>query len=85
MKSHGHHIWKSIIVLSVAALTALCYHSIEEIHYLKSFFPDEFTVREAFYASAMELIKVAIAGVPLVVIIALCVTALLRKRNGPEK
>jgi ABC-type Fe3+ transport system permease subunit len=85
MKSHGHLIWKSIIVLAVAALTALCYHSIEEIHYLKSFFPAEFTVREAFYASAIEMIKVAIAGVPLAVIIALCVVALLRKQNGPEQ
>jgi ABC-type Fe3+ transport system permease subunit len=85
MKSHGQHIWKIIIVLAVAALSALCYHSIEEIHYLKSFFPEEFTVREAFYASAIELIKVAIAGVPLAVIIALCVVALPRKQNGQEK
>lgn len=85
MKSHGHLVWKVIILLAVAALTTLCYHSIEEIHYLKSFFPEEFTVREAFYASAIELIKVAIAGVPLAVIIALCVIALLRKQDGPEK
>jgi ABC-type Fe3+ transport system permease subunit len=85
MKSHGHLVWKGIILLAVAALTALCYHSIEEIHYLKSFFPEEFTVREAFYASVIELIKVAFAGVPLTVIIVLSVTALLRKQNGPEK
>jgi ABC-type Fe3+ transport system permease subunit len=85
MKSHGHLVWKSMIVLAVAALTALCYHSVEEIHYLKSFFPDEFTVREAFYASVIELVKVAIAGAPLAVIIALCMVALLRKRNETEK
>ena len=85
MKLHGQRIWKLIIVLAVAALAAICYHSIEEIHYLKSFFPKEFTVREAFFAGAIELIKVTIAGVPLVVIIALCVIALLRRNNGPEK
>jgi len=78
-------ILKSIIIIAVAALTALCYHSVEEIHFLKSFFPEEFTVQEAFYAGAIELIKVIIAAIPLFVIIALCVTALLRRRGGPEQ
>jgi hypothetical protein len=57
MKLNRQFIYSSIIAIAVAALTAICYHSIEEIHYLKSFFPGEFTVEEAFYASAVELIK----------------------------
>lgn len=84
MKRNGKRVYTSVIVLAVAALSAICYHSIEEIHYLKSFFPAEFTVREAVYASAIELIKVIIAGIPLFAVITLCVLALRGKRNGPE-
>jgi len=64
--------WLSIALaaLALAALTAVCLHSLEEIHYLKSFFPHAFTVREAFYAALIELIKVAIIGIPLVLVIA---------------
>jgi hypothetical protein len=42
---------------------------VEEIHYLKSFFPKVFSVEQAFYASAVELIKVLIIAVPFVFII----------------
>jgi len=60
------------IVLALAALTAVCLHSLEEIHYLKSFFPPSFTVQDAFYAGVLELIKVAIIAFPLVLLIAVC-------------
>jgi len=49
--------------------TAVCWHSVEEIHYLKSFFPKQFSVQEAYYAAAVELIKVVIIGLPIVFII----------------
>jgi hypothetical protein len=39
------------IVVVVVAYVAVCLHSVQEIHYLKSFFPRHFTVEEAFYAS----------------------------------
>jgi hypothetical protein len=54
----------SIIVISIAVVSAVCWHSLEEIHYLKSFYPQQFTVEETFYASAVELIKVVIISLP---------------------
>jgi hypothetical protein len=53
------------------ALAAVCYHSVEEIHYLKSFFPRSFTVAEACYAAVVELIKVAIIALPILVVMGL--------------
>lgn len=85
MKLNCQFIYTSIIVISVVALTAICYHSIEEIHYLKSFFPQEFTVKEAFYASAVELIKIVIMGIPFLLVIALCAILLLKKNNGSQR
>lgn len=60
---------RAIPILGVAIFSAVCWHSVEEIHYLKSFFPQRFTVQEACYAAAVELIKVAIIGMPIVLII----------------
>jgi hypothetical protein len=50
--------------LSVIVVSAVCWHSVEEIHYLKTFYPGQFSVEEAFYASGVELIKVLIITVP---------------------
>jgi len=63
-----------VLLLSVIAgcliiVSAVCWHSVEEIHYLKSFFPKQFTVEEAFYASKVELVKIAIISFPLILII----------------
>jgi hypothetical protein len=51
------------IVISVIVVSAVCWHSVTEIHYLKSFYPRQFSVEEAFYASGVELIKVLIITV----------------------
>ena len=59
------------IILSVIFIFAICFHSLEEIHYLKSFFPQTFTVEEAFYASAVELIKIVILSIPFLLVIGL--------------
>jgi hypothetical protein len=59
----------SITILGVVIFSAVCWHSIGEIHYLKSFFPKQFSVQEAYYAAAIELIKVIIIGLPIVLII----------------
>jgi hypothetical protein len=62
-----------IIVLATAIFAAICWHSVQEIHYLKSFFPRQFSVQEAYYASAIELIKIIIIGLPLGAIAAVCI------------
>jgi hypothetical protein len=59
----------SIIAICVILLAAVCWHSVGEIHYLKSFFPGKFSVEEAYYASLVELIKIAIICFPVIVII----------------
>ena len=57
--------------MGIVIFAAVCWHSVEEIHYLKSFFPKQFSVQEAYYATAIELIKVLIIGLPIVLIIAI--------------
>ena len=57
------------VVVSVVIVFAVCWHSLEEIHYLKSYYPKSFTVEEAFYASAVELVKVIIVSLPFVLVI----------------
>ena len=57
------------IVISIVVIAAVSWHSVEEIHYLKTFYPKQFTVEEAFYASGVELIKVILIGLPLFLLI----------------
>ena len=57
------------IALSIFIVFVICWHSLEEIHYLKTFYPKQFTVEEAFYASAVELLKVIIISLPFCFII----------------
>ena len=80
--------WKRLllslaIILSILIVAAVCYHSLEEIHYVKSFYPKQFTVEEAFYASGVELIKVVVIGVPffLVLWVSLCLLKILGDRD----
>ena len=68
-----------ILAIALIAVTAVCLHSLEEIHYLKSFFPHSFTVQEAFFAGALELVKVTIISIPLVLLIAICLYWLRRR------
>ncbi len=60
-----------VIILAVAVFSAVCWHSVVEIHYLKSFFPKQFSVQEAYYAAAIELIKIIIIGMPIILITAI--------------
>ena len=57
-------------VIAIIIVSAVCWHSVGEIHYLKTFYPKQFTVEEAFYASAVELVKVLIISLPLFLITA---------------
>jgi hypothetical protein len=74
-----------LVTLAVTAIGAVCLHSLEEIHYLKSFFPRAFTVQEAFYASAIELIKVIIIALPLLLIISVSLLFLPQRDNSKTK
>lgn len=70
-----HKLRGFLRIIQIAILIgygAVCWHSVEEIHYLKSFFPDQFTVEQAFYASAIELIKIVIIGIPSLLILGFC-------------
>lgn len=59
----------SAVGISVIIVSAVSWHSVQEIHYLKTFYPQQFSVEEAFYASAVELVKVLIISVPFFFII----------------
>ncbi len=65
MKQPWHGLILSAIAISIVVIAAASWHSVEEIHYLKTFYPKQFTVEEAFYASGVELIKVILIGLPL--------------------
>jgi hypothetical protein len=61
----------SAIAISIGVVSAVCWHSVEEIHYLKTFYPKQFSVQEAFYASLVELVKVIIISLPFI-LVAVC-------------
>lgn len=68
----ARYLLAAVIILSLLAISAASWHSVEEIHYLKTFYPARFTVEEAFWASLVELIKIHIIAMPLVAVIVLC-------------
>lgn len=49
----------------VLAIAGVAYHSVGEIHYLKSFYPTAFSVQEVFYATLVEWIKFLFIAFPL--------------------
>lgn len=59
------NLFLGVATISFLFLAAVCWHSVGEIHYLKSFFPRQFTVEEAYAASRVELIKVLFITLPL--------------------
>ena len=67
----------TIIIACVIIVTYVSFHSVWEIHYLKSFYPRSFTVTEAGYAAIVELIKIALISFPLVIIIILCLILII--------
>jgi len=72
-----------IAVACVIAVAAVCWHSVEEIHYLKTFYPTRFTVEEAFWASGVELVKVVLIAFPLLLVAGLAlVLGWRRPRDG---
>jgi hypothetical protein len=74
----------TIIAGCLIAITAVSFHSVEEIHYLKSFYPASFTVTDASAASVVELIKVFLVAFPLLLMILVCLFLLwlFNKKEG---
>ena len=83
MKRKQSAFLAAVIILSLIIIVAVCWHSVEEIHYLKSFYPKRFSVQEAFYASSVELVKVVIISLPLFLIIATALYSLRHFRKKP--
>jgi len=70
--------------MAVLIFSAISYHSIEEIHYLKTFLPQTYTVEQAFYACGIELIKIIIIAMPVLLVIVLCVISINRRGQIKE-
>jgi ABC-type phosphate/phosphonate transport system permease subunit len=81
MRANLRTVLNLAILIGVSVFAAVCFHSVQEIHYLKTFFPKDFTMDEAFHAAMIELIKVVIIGLPILLIIAICL-AKLRERKA---
>lgn len=83
MKRIRYMLIGAAIITSIFVVSAVCWHSIEEIHYLKTFYPKQFSVEEVFYASLVELVKVIIISLPFILITAVGIWLLcLLKKNG---
>lgn len=61
---------KIIIFTLLIFVSLVSFHSVQEIHYLKTFYPPTFTVEEAYYATIVELIKVFLISFPIILLIA---------------
>ena len=85
MKRVVRIVCAAIVVACVGAVAAVCWHAVQEIHYLKTFYPVQFTVGDAFWASGVELVKVALITLPLLLVAALAVLVdWSRRRKGDE-
>ena len=72
-----------VVTVCLIAISAVSFHSVEEIHYLKSFYPDRFSVPDAAAAAVVEFIKVTLVAFPLFLIVLMCLFLLwLFNRSG---
>lgn len=67
-----HILLLTVVIACVTAISAVSFHSVWEIHYLKSFYPRHFSVSGAAAAALVELIKVFLVAFPLLLIIFVC-------------
>jgi len=81
MKLKKKYILWAIIIIGLITIFSVSKRSVDEIHYLKRFYSPVFTVEEAYYASKIELIKVAIISIPLAVLIFVSLFILKRKKK----
>lgn len=59
------------ILACIVIIALVAWHAVQEIHYLKSFYPRSFSVAEAGWAAIVELIKVLLISFPLLIVITL--------------
>lgn len=73
----------SAVVISTIIVSAVCWHSVAAIHYLKSFYPQQFSVEEAFYASVVEFIKVLVISIPFffIIVTAFCLLYYWKRKS----
>lgn len=81
MKLKKKYIYWAIVIICLLTLFGVARHSVDEIHYLKRFYPAHFSVEEAYYASKVELIKVVITAIPIVVLIFTTLFILKRRKK----
>jgi preprotein translocase subunit SecG len=74
----------TVIAVCITVVTAVSLHSVKEIHYLKSFYPDRFSVSDAAAAAEVELIKVFLVALPLFLIVLVCLFLLLSSSKAEK-
>jgi hypothetical protein len=62
----------AVVTVCLIVVSAVSFHSVQEIHYLKSFYPGSFSVSDAASAAVVELIKVSLVALPLFLIVLVC-------------
>jgi len=87
MKRTWSIITGAAVAVNLITVSAVCWHSVEEIHYLKTFYPKQFSVEEAYYASAVELVKVIIISLPffLVAVCGIWLLCCLKKKSSQKQ
>jgi hypothetical protein len=73
-----------VIIACVVIITYASFHSVWEIHYLKSFYPKSFSVTEAGYAAIVEFIKIALISFPLLILIVICLFIIKSMKKEKE-
>ena len=68
LKKQKLSVFSTLILIGWIIITAVSLHSVQEIHYFKTFYPQSFTVTEAGYATIVELIKVALISFPIILL-----------------
>lgn len=85
MKRAGRFLANLLLLAGFVAIVAVCWHSVGEIHYLKTFFPPRFTVQEACEAAIVEAIKVGLIVLPILLGMGLVLLWTLSRRPDRSK
>jgi hypothetical protein len=70
------------IVICLTVISIVSFHSVSEIHYLKSFYPGDFSVSDAAYAAIVELVKVFLIAFPFILIMFVCLFLMWLRRQS---
>lgn len=70
-----------LVFICFVIVSAVSLHSVEEIHYLKSFFPDQFSVEEAKDATIIEFFKVGFVMLPVMLFTLFCLLVMTYRKS----